>query len=131
MYKRDIAIVLLSCFALFLSVQREGSISFRKAWWVDSWMPHHAAGALGATAHNYHGCTPRYHVLSEDQRIAAIDNVDALPRPLVVGAAGACMDVHTSAQQSGLCAGTAARLAHCQECGNAGAHASACRESTS
>lgn len=32
MLKRDVAIVLLSCFALFLFVQREGSFSFRKAW---------------------------------------------------------------------------------------------------
>ncbi len=33
MRKRDAAIVLLSCFGLFLSIENEGAISFRKAWW--------------------------------------------------------------------------------------------------
>jgi hypothetical protein len=32
MRKRDAAIVLLSCFGLFLSLENEGSISYRKAW---------------------------------------------------------------------------------------------------
>jgi hypothetical protein len=32
MRKRDVAVVLLSCFGLFLSLENEGSISYRKAW---------------------------------------------------------------------------------------------------
>lgn len=32
MYKRDFAIVLLSAFAIYFSVQREGPVSFRQAW---------------------------------------------------------------------------------------------------
>jgi hypothetical protein len=32
MRKRDFAIVLLSCFGLFLSLEDEGAISYRKAW---------------------------------------------------------------------------------------------------
>ena len=34
MYKRDFAILLLSAFAIYFSVQREGPVSFRQAWYV-------------------------------------------------------------------------------------------------
>ncbi len=32
MYKRDVAIVLLSCVALLVSLQNEGTFTFEKAW---------------------------------------------------------------------------------------------------
>ena len=32
MYKRDFAILLLSAFAVYFSVQHEGSFAFHKAW---------------------------------------------------------------------------------------------------
>jgi hypothetical protein len=44
MYKRDVAIVLLSVIALFLSLQDEGSFEFRKAWYHEL----DEAGASGA-----------------------------------------------------------------------------------
>jgi hypothetical protein len=33
MYKRDFAILLVSCIAILVSLQNEGTFSFRKAWW--------------------------------------------------------------------------------------------------
>lgn len=32
MYKRDVAIVLLACVALLVSLQNEGTFTFEKAW---------------------------------------------------------------------------------------------------
>ncbi|KAI8476096.1 MAG: hypothetical protein J3K34DRAFT_285487 [Monoraphidium minutum] len=58
MRKRDISIVLLSCFGLFLSLENEGSISYRKAW--------------------YH------HTGHEDGKLAEFEAQDALPAPVVV-----------------------------------------------
>lgn len=34
MYKRDVAVVIVSFLALFLCLQHEGNFSFRKAWWA-------------------------------------------------------------------------------------------------
>ncbi|GBF99911.1 hypothetical protein Rsub_12819 [Raphidocelis subcapitata] len=59
MRKRDVAIVLLSCFGLFLSLENEGSISFRKAWY------HTGSSRLG-------------------EKLAEFDAAEALPPPLVV-----------------------------------------------
>ncbi|KAF8060078.1 hypothetical protein HT031_005017 [Scenedesmus sp. PABB004] len=59
MYKRDVAVLLLSCFALFLCLQYEDNFSFRKAW---------------------------YHVtLTESDRLDLLqDRIEDLPPPLVV-----------------------------------------------
>jgi len=61
MRKRDIAIVLLSCFGLFLSLENEGTISYRKAW---------------------------YHATSNkaEQKLSEFDAEDLLPPPVVVRA---------------------------------------------
>ena len=34
MYKRDVAVVLLACIAILVSIQHEGTFSYRKAWQV-------------------------------------------------------------------------------------------------
>jgi hypothetical protein len=34
MLKRDVGAIALGFFGLFLALQHEGTISFRKAWWV-------------------------------------------------------------------------------------------------
>jgi hypothetical protein len=34
MYKRDLGILLVAAFAVYFSLQDEGTFSFRKAWWV-------------------------------------------------------------------------------------------------
>lgn len=43
MYKRDFAILLLSAFAIYFSVQREGPVSFRQAWYVSLLRPQQLA----------------------------------------------------------------------------------------
>lgn len=85
MYKRDFAILLLSAFAIYFSVQREGPVSFRQAWYFPSLQPSHAAlseilGSLTSCIilllHN------RYHHLDEESLLEAHD---VLCPPVVVG----------------------------------------------
>ena len=40
MYKRDFAAVLLSCIAILVSLQNEGTFTFRKAWCVEGFEWH-------------------------------------------------------------------------------------------
>lgn len=102
MYKRDVAVVILSFFALFLCLQHEGSFSFRKAWCVarrsvgfvlGGWLVPAVAtnpGSLCFTctclpyAHRYHATLHESHKLDMLQ-----DRLEDLPPPVVVRSRGA------------------------------------------
>jgi hypothetical protein len=54
MYKRDVAVVILSFFALFLCLQHEGNFSFRKAWYAAALNSTAAVGWAGQFTHHMH-----------------------------------------------------------------------------
>lgn len=82
MYKRDFAILLLSAFAIYFSVQREGPVSFRQAWYVSLLQPRQ--DALFDVQKNDN----RYHHLDDESLVEAHD---VLCPPIVVRHLAGCI----------------------------------------
>lgn len=93
MYKRDVAVLILSFLALFLCLQHEGSFSFRKAWCVLS-AATVTPTAVAAAGHLTWGTLAvallcRYHATLHDPSKLEVlqDRLEDLPLPVVVRAA--------------------------------------------
>lgn len=92
MYKRDVAVVILSFLALFLCLQHEGSFSFRKAWCVccnrhpkKQFQPQAASPGVHTLVV---ALLCRYHATLHDPSKLEVlqDRLEDLPPPVVVRA---------------------------------------------